>query len=184
MARIGPALQAVRRAVEVVEQRRIDRPDEPARLLPAGLRWAPKTDFNTAITPHRRFASAEVSLEDVRTIKARSGATVNDVALALSAGALRRYLSAKGTLPETPLVALVPVSVRAEPDASTLGNKVSALLISLPTHVGDPRQRLAVVAEATGAAKATGDARPSTWRRSPSGPSSFPPARRPERRGS
>jgi diacylglycerol O-acyltransferase len=155
MARIGPTLQAVRRAIEVVEQRRIDRPDEPARLLPAaGLRWAPKTDFNTAITPHRRFASAEVSLEDVRTIKARSGATVNDVALALSAGALRRYLSAKGTLPETPLVALVPVSVRAEQDASALGNKVSAMLISLPTDVGDPRQRLAGVAEATDAAKA------------------------------
>ena len=159
MARIVPTLQAVRRAIEGVEQRRIDGQDEPARLLPAGLRWAPKTDFNQAITPHRRFASAEVSMEDVRTIRARSGATVNDVALALSAGALRRYLSAKGTLPETPLVALVPVSVRAGQDASTLGNKVSAMLISLPTDVGDPRRRLAGVAEATGAAKATGGAK-------------------------
>ena len=145
ISRIGPAVATARRAASAIGN---------GRSGATEWRWAPKTGFNVAITPHRRFATADVSLDDVMVIKEGVGATVNDVVLALSAGALRQYLSQRGTLPEAPLTALVPVSVRTDANSSTLGNSVSGHLISLATDLSDPRLRLARIAEATAAAKA------------------------------
>jgi diacylglycerol O-acyltransferase len=147
LGRLGSMAGAARRALETISQ--------PNPEAAGGLRvpHAPRTGFNVSITPERRFATVDVSLDDVKAIKNAAQGTVNDVALALCAGALRGYLAFRGTLPASPLVALVPVSVRTAEESSTLGNRVSGMLISLPTHVADPRERLAQIVEATRAAK-------------------------------
>jgi diacylglycerol O-acyltransferase / wax synthase len=115
---------------------------------------APATPFNKPITPHRRFAFRSVDLATVKAVKNAYGVSVNDVVMAMCAGALRRWLRDHQALPATPLVAMIPVSVRDEASRGALGNKVSAMLATLPTHVADPEQRLVIVHEATKMAKA------------------------------
>ena len=95
-----------------------------------------------------------VDLDDVKTVKNAFGTSVNDVVMAMSAGALRHWLIDHNALPEAPLVAMIPVSVRDEASKSKMGNKVSAMLASLPTHLDDPVRRLTAVHEATKVAKA------------------------------
>jgi diacylglycerol O-acyltransferase len=68
--------------------------------------------------------------------------SLNDVVMALTASALRRWLLDHDALPETPLVVAVPVSIRARDQKGTLGNQVSVMLAELPTHLRDPRERL------------------------------------------
>ena len=114
---------------------------------------APATPFNKPITAHRRVAFRSVDLARVKAVKNALGASVNDVVMAMSAGALRRWLIEHDALPTVPLVAMIPVSVRDEASKGALGNKVSAMLASLPTHLDDPVQRLTVVHEATKIAK-------------------------------
>jgi diacylglycerol O-acyltransferase / wax synthase len=115
---------------------------------------APATPFNKPITPHRRLAFRSVPLDEVKRVKNAFGFSVNDVVLAMSAGALRRWLIDRGELPDLPLVAMIPVSVRDPASQGTMGNKVSAMLATLPTHLDDPAQRLEVAHAATKIAKA------------------------------
>ncbi len=115
---------------------------------------APRTPFNDEITLHRRFAIRSVSLDDVKTVKNAFGMSVNDVVMAMSAGAVRHWLIDHDALPDAPLVAMIPVSVRDEASKSKLGNKVSAMLASLPTNLDDPVERLTRVHDATKVAKA------------------------------
>jgi diacylglycerol O-acyltransferase len=115
---------------------------------------APRTPWNGAITPRRSVAIGTLSLEDVKAVKRAFGTTVNDVVLALCAGALRRYLEEHGGVPEAPLVGVVPISVRSDDPAAAAGNnQVSAMFVSLATDVADPAERLRVIAEATKGAK-------------------------------
>jgi diacylglycerol O-acyltransferase / wax synthase len=115
---------------------------------------APATPFNRAITPHRRFAFRSVDLDTVKAVKKTFGVSVNDVVMAMCAGALRRWLIDHDALPSQPLVAMIPVSVRDPASQGALGNRVSAMLAPLPTSVTDPGLRLEVVHSATQAAKA------------------------------
>lgn len=115
---------------------------------------APATPFNRPITAHRRVAFRSVDLDEVKGVKNAFGVSVNDVVMAMCAGALRRWLSEHDALPAVPLVAMIPVSVRDEASKGKLGNKVSAMLATLPTHLTDAAERLWVVHEATKAAKA------------------------------
>lgn len=108
---------------------------------------APRTSFNGTITGHRAIAFADMSLDDIRAIKKATGTTVNDVVLAVAGGALRGYLEDRGELPESSLLATVPVSVRSESKRSDGANKVSALFAKLGTDVEDPAERLADMAE-------------------------------------
>jgi WS/DGAT/MGAT family acyltransferase len=124
-----------------------------AVLESAALGRAPTTPFNRPITPHRRIAFRSVSLEDVKYVKRAFGVSVNDVVMAMCAGALRRWLIDHDALPAAPLNAMIPVSVRDESSKGALGNKVSAMLATVPTHLADPAQRLAVTHEATKVAK-------------------------------
>jgi diacylglycerol O-acyltransferase len=110
--------------------------EETAAALPF---QAPPTPFNVEISGSRRFASQSYSLARLKRIGVAAGATVNDVTLAICAGALRQYLEAQKALPKKPLVAMVPVSLHGETDAG--GNQVSLLLASLATHIKDPRKR-------------------------------------------
>jgi diacylglycerol O-acyltransferase len=108
---------------------------------------APRTSFNGTITGHRAIAFADMSLEDIKAIKKATGTTVNDVVLAVAGGALRGYLDDRGELPESSLLATVPVSVRSESKRAEGANKVSALFAKLGTDVEDPAERLADMAE-------------------------------------
>jgi WS/DGAT/MGAT family acyltransferase len=117
-----------------------------------GLR-APATPFNKPIGPHRRWSFRSLPFEEVRAVKNAAGITVNDVVMALCAGALRRYLLDHDELPEAPLVAAVPVSVRTEEQKGTGGNRVSSIVAALPTNLSDPAERLRAVHEAMRAAK-------------------------------
>jgi diacylglycerol O-acyltransferase len=112
---------------------------------------APPTPFNVEISGSRRFAAQSYSLSRLKNIGKATGATVNDVTLAICAGALREYLIAQNKLPKKPLVAMVPVSLHGETDVG--GNQVSLLLASLATHVADPVKRLKRIVESTSEAK-------------------------------
>ena len=98
-----------------------------------------------------------MELGDIRTVKNAFGVTVNDVALAMCAGALRRHLQAQGALPRRALVAQVPMAVHREDGHGELdavpGNFVSAMGAALPVHVDDPGDRLRAVHASTQAAK-------------------------------
>ncbi len=100
----------------------------------------PATSFNAAITRRRRVGVADLSLADIRTVKNAFECSVNDVVMAVMAGAMRRWLLEDGGLTQQPLVAMVPVAVPA--DRSRGGNAVTALLAVLPTHLEVPAQRL------------------------------------------
>jgi len=123
-------------------------------VIPTAPALPPATPFNRPVTPHRRWAFRSVALDDVKTVKNAFGVSVNDVVLAMCAGALRRWLIEKEALPTVPLIAMIPVSVRDEQAKGTMGNKVSAMLAALPTHLPTPQERLAVAHEATRIAKA------------------------------
>ncbi|MEX2556221.1 MAG: wax ester/triacylglycerol synthase family O-acyltransferase [Actinomycetota bacterium] len=121
--------------------------------MPTPLR-APRTSFNATITPHRRTAFTHVPLDDVKAIKREFGTTVNDVVLAIVAGALRRYLESRDEMPDRSLLAAVPVSVRTGEEEGDVGsNRVSAMFSTLATDVDDPVERLKQIAEANRGAK-------------------------------
>jgi WS/DGAT/MGAT family acyltransferase len=107
---------------------------------------APRTPFNGVITPHRRWAFGSLPMSDVKNVKNSLGATVNDVVMTLCAGALRRWLIEHDALPDGPLLAMVPVSVRVEGDRGAYGNQVSAMVAVLPTDEADAGRRLEVMA--------------------------------------
>jgi diacylglycerol O-acyltransferase / wax synthase len=97
---------------------------------------APKTSFNGRLSPHRRFAFGQLSLDEVKAIKNAHGVTVNDVIVSICAGAVRSWLVAHDDLPDKPLVAQVPVSVRTEDQSGTYGNRI--LLMAAPFFVDEP----------------------------------------------
>jgi WS/DGAT/MGAT family acyltransferase len=147
----GLATSPTRPKIPVLD-RIVPRRGSSAVLSQSGLR-APRTPFNRPVGPHRRWAFCTVPLADVKTVKNAGGATVNDVVMALCAGALRRWLADHDALPEGPLVAAVPVSVRTEEQKGTGGNRVSTMTAPLPTHLSDPAERLRQCHEAMRAAK-------------------------------
>ena len=103
---------------------------------------APKTMFNVPIGGARRVAAQSWPLARIKGVKTASGTTVNDVILAMCAGALRAYLSEQEALPDTPLVAMVPVSLRAENEQDAGGNMVGTILCNLATDIEDAAKRL------------------------------------------
>ncbi len=147
----GLATSPARPKLPVVD-RFLPRRGSSAVLSQTGLR-APRTPFNRPVGPHRRWAFCTVPLADVKKVKNAAGGTVNDVVMALCAGALRRWLADHDALPEGPLVAAVPVSVRTEEQKGTGGNRVSTMTAPLPTNLADPAERLSVCHEAMRAAK-------------------------------
>ncbi|MGB5622745.1 MAG: wax ester/triacylglycerol synthase family O-acyltransferase [Gammaproteobacteria bacterium] len=114
---------------------------------------APRTRFNRTIETQRSFGGITLPLAGVKAIKNRvEGATVNDVVLAVCSGALRTYLKDHDELPDDPLIAMAPISVREDMDRGT--NRVSAMLVSLATNVRDPQRRLRGILQSTQDSKA------------------------------
>ncbi len=114
---------------------------------------APKSRLNGRVSSQRRLVTLQLPLRRVQRLAQRAGVTINDVLLALCAGALRRYLLELGALPRRPLVAGLPVSVRPTGDMS-VGTAISFILASLATDLDHPLRRLAAIHRATAAAKA------------------------------
>jgi WS/DGAT/MGAT family acyltransferase len=115
----------------------------------AGLNPAPETPLNVEIGPHRRFMWTRHELADFKLVKNAFGGTVNDVVLAVVAGALQRWLRSRGVRTEgLELRGLVPVSIRARDEHHQLGNRLAAMRAPLPVYVEDPVARLRVVRRA------------------------------------
>lgn len=126
--RTGSAITAIRRA----------RQEAPGRAGGTPL-TAPRAPFNGPLTPDRSVAFARIPLDEVKHVRSVLGGTVNDVLLATCALALRHHLEARGALPEEPLVAACPVSVRADEDRGRANNRLSVLFTPLHTELADPR---------------------------------------------
>lgn len=113
---------------------------------------APKTPFNATITRERSYAARTISLADAKAVAKASGAKLNDVVLAICGGALRRYLAEKGQLPDKPLIAGVPISLR-EPGDTRQNNQVSGMLCQIATDIADPAERLKAILKSSSEAK-------------------------------
>ena len=113
---------------------------------------APRTAFNASISGRRNIAYARLDLEDVKTVKNHFGVKVNDVVMALVSGALRQYLAEHDGLPDSSLVAMVPISVHGKSDRPGR-NQISGMFSSLQTQLSDPVARLKAISEANSVAK-------------------------------
>ena len=111
---------------------------------------APKCSFNGRVSPHRRFAFGQLPLADVKAAKNAHGCTVNDVVVSMCAGVVRRWLVDHDELPDEPLVAQIPVSVRTSDEIGTYGNRIILMSASLYTNIEDPVERLMRTHEAMG----------------------------------
>jgi diacylglycerol O-acyltransferase len=113
---------------------------------------APRTPFNRQVSDQRSFAAASLPLDAVKRIARASGASLNDVVMTICAGALRRHLLSRDELPGKPLIAAMPVSLRAGGDGES-NNQVSMVQCPLPTDLDDPLERLRTVVASTAGIK-------------------------------
>jgi WS/DGAT/MGAT family acyltransferase len=148
---------AISRRVARLSPRRRD-----GGILEGATLTAPRTRFQSAISPHRRVAFGSLPLADVKAVKNAAGCTVNDVVMTLCAGALRDWLAERDELPDDPLLTMVPVSVRTPEQRGTFGNRISTMVVPLATDEPEPALRLQRMQDAMGAAKDRHRATPAT----------------------
>lgn len=115
--------------------------------------FAPRTPFNVTVEAKRSYAARSVSLQDVKGIAKASGAKLNDVVMAITSGAVRKYLLQKQALPDAALVAFVPISLR-EAGNTDIRNQVFGMNVPLATNYGDPLKRLKKIQQESGTSKA------------------------------
>jgi diacylglycerol O-acyltransferase len=119
------------------------------RNEPTSMSWnAPKTILNKNITGARRFAAEDWPIERIKAVGRSTGASLNDVVLAMCGGALRAYLLELDALPKTPLISMVPVGLKAKEAGSASskgGNAVGSIMVKLGTHLDDPAERLQTI---------------------------------------
>ncbi len=114
----------------------------------------PRTRFNGKVSPHRVFNAVHFPLDEIKGIKnAVPGATVNDVAITVVGGALRKYLLDKDELPPESLAAMAPINVRDTKEKGTGGNIVSAMTVQVRSDIDNPVDRLKAVHAGTAEAK-------------------------------
>jgi WS/DGAT/MGAT family acyltransferase len=135
------ALKATVKAGMLTRVQHLDPPTAPFT--------APRTPLNGIISAQRKWNTTILELDRVKALKKIMGITLNDMVLAICAGALRRYLDEKDALPSKPLVALVPVSVRGKVDGAVAGNEISTMLVQLATDVDDPIERIETIYDNT-----------------------------------
>ena len=127
---------------------------QPGSTAPPAPFTAPRTPIGVRLGSRRAVGLGRVDRAEVDQVRATTGASVNDVILFLAATVLRDYLAQRSALPDKPLVAFVPVSVRDSHDTLDTGvDKLSAMFVSLATTIDDPRARLAAIRESVRNAK-------------------------------
>jgi WS/DGAT/MGAT family acyltransferase len=141
---LGSLVPAVIRAGRLGDDQNTDR----KKSLPA------KTRFNQRISSTRVTDALIMDLDEVKAIRKVFGVTVNDIAVAIVGGAMRKYLEAKGELPNDSLVAGAPVNVRSERNSQSSGNQVSLMTISMATDIIDPVERLQAIHHSSEQSKA------------------------------
>ena len=129
------------------------RSDPSLSRLGQNFSFGPKTPLNVPITGERGFAAVSVPLATLKRLAAAHDAKLNDVVLALCSGALRRYLAQHGGLPRKPLIAAMPISLRAAGNTDYT-TQATMSLVSLNTQIADPVKRLRAIRDAAGAVKA------------------------------
>jgi len=128
--------------------KRIGDPDE-GMVVPFD---SPRSVLNGRVREKRRFATQQFPLERLRTLAKAADCTLNDVVLAISGGALRRFLQERDSLPEKSLTAGVPVSVRPKDDEGA-GNAITFIIATLGTDIADPADRLRAISASVRHAK-------------------------------
>ena len=142
LGKLLPPLASAARDLLVPAKGEDGKRDWRALKMPKGMKlFGPRTLFNTSITNQRSFAGRTVPLAEVKLIAKTFGVSLNDVVMATTAGALRRYLKEYDDLPDKPLIAAVPVSLREAGDASA-NNQVSMITMTLGTDIADPVARM------------------------------------------
>ncbi len=135
--------------------------DIARKELPAPDLSAPKTILNKPVGPHRVFDAAEFPLEGFKDIRRATGTTINDVALGIVSGALRRYLEAKRELPEEgSLAAAIPLNMRTRRGVTDENNQVGSVFASLHTDLEDPIERIKAINGSMEDAKQHGESSP------------------------
>ena len=143
---LWPLLRSFFGNLNELRRRRQASTEEHINPLTAGF---PHTRFNYALGVKRRFASCQMSLEDIKSLKNQLGVTLNDVVLAVVAGALRNYMLLHDELPEKPLALSVPVGADEPGSRRELGNRVTTLFSMLHTEIEDPLERLYAIRKQT-----------------------------------
>ena len=138
---------------------RVMRTAEGFAGLAAGGPSAPRTFLNAEIGRDRRVGFVATKLDDLKRARGETDATVNDVILAVAAGALRRTFARRGEEAPEQLVALVPMSIRRPDEEHDLGNRIATLMVPLPLREDDPAARLAGIHAETARLKQTEQAR-------------------------
>ncbi len=127
-------------------------PDHPSSRRPrTDQHWSgqtipgypPPTPFNGALTAARAWAYAAIPTRASRSMRRSTGTTINDLFVAMAAGALRQWLRDRDALPAAPLMALVPIATRDTPLAKDVNNHITLTLCPVPTHLPTPHDRLA-----------------------------------------
>jgi WS/DGAT/MGAT family acyltransferase len=142
------AAKALDTAARVVASQRSEKGE---RSLNLGL--APSTIFNDSITNQRSYSTMSLPLADIKELGRRVGGTVNTIVMAMCSIALHHFLKERGLLPKEPLIAMVPVSLRAEGDAA-MNNQVAAVRVDLATDIEDLPARFRAIHASSEAAKA------------------------------
>ena len=169
----GAVCDAVRRPSQVLDTARVALTDLQATTrqvtsvagsvlasVQTFVRPVAPSPLHVRIGPHRRFAAANTELADYKRIRRAHGGTVNDVVLAVVAGALRSWLLTRGetVVPASTIRAMVPVSIRSAARRGEMGNRVSSYFVDLPVGTADPLARLHAVTSAMAAHKASAEA--------------------------
>ncbi|MBL0087526.1 MAG: wax ester/triacylglycerol synthase family O-acyltransferase [Ideonella sp.] len=149
LARLLPrGIKAIATAGRIVAGRR-----GPGSGRGLNLGLAPRTPFNVPVTNQRAFATMSMPLDEVKALGARVGGTVNTIVMAVCAGALRRFIAERGAMPRKPLLAAVPVSLRA-PDDTSANNQVTMVRVDLATDIADAALRFKAIHNSSEGAKA------------------------------
>jgi diacylglycerol O-acyltransferase len=159
-ASIGDLARSARSTLGAMATRSSGEATEPRATVRIPITPAPPTPWNKSVTAHRRFAMRSASLDNLKRLKDATGGTLNDVVMAVCAGALREYLIEHEALPDGALRAMVPVSIRTGNEEDPWTNRVSALVVDLPTNCADPIERVALCRAAMNAAKGQFDLMP------------------------
>jgi diacylglycerol O-acyltransferase / wax synthase len=145
------AAKALNTVRGILRSRRADAKAKPGQR-PLNPILAPRTPFNVGITNQRSYSTMSVPLDELKNLGKRVGGTVNTVVMAMCAGALRRFLLERDALPPKPLIAGVPVNLRAADDVNA-ANQNTAITVDLATDLADAAARFAAIHASSEAAK-------------------------------